>query len=105
TLPVLTQTQNLGDVSGSILTLLKPSDILLFIDFLFLMGILVFRFVKIEKEDMKLRKVAALFALSLAIISANIGLAETDRPQLLTRGFDRNYIVKYRSEERRVGKD
>src|SRR5690606_34811795 len=45
--------------------------------------------------DMKLRKVAALFALSLAIISANIGLAETDRPQLLTRGFDRNYIVKY----------
>lgn len=95
TLPVLTQTQNLGDVSGSILTLLKPSDILLFMDFLFLMGLLVFRFVKIEKEDMKLRKVAALFALSLAIISANIGLAETDRPQLLTRGFDRNYIVKY----------
>ena len=22
-------------------------------------------------------------------------MAETDRPQLLTRGFDRNYIVKY----------
>src|SRR5690606_38668595 len=62
---------------------------------LFLMGLLVFRFGKIEKEDMKLRQVAALFALSLAIISANIGLAETDRPQLLTRGYDRNYIVKY----------
>jgi lipoteichoic acid synthase len=41
------------------------------------------------------RKVAALFSLSLAISCGNLGLAESDRPQLLTRGFDRNYIVKY----------
>ncbi|MDV2686874.1 glycerol phosphate lipoteichoic acid synthase, partial [Alkalihalophilus lindianensis] len=25
----------------------------------------------------------------------NLGLAEKDRPQLLTRSFDRNYLVKY----------
>ena len=44
---------------------------------------------------MKRRKVAALFALGLSISCANLGLAEADRPQLLTRGFDREYIMKY----------
>ena len=32
TLPTLTQTQNFGDVSGSVLSLLRPYDILFFID-------------------------------------------------------------------------
>lgn len=31
----------------------------------------------------------------VAILFGNLMLAETDRPQLLTRTFDRNYIVKY----------
>ena len=44
---------------------------------------------------MNRRKVAALFSLALGISCLNLALAETDRPQLLTRGFDRNYIVKY----------
>src|SRR5699024_2122185 len=29
------------------------------------------------------------------VFSINLGLAEADRPQLLKRTFDRNYIVKY----------
>jgi lipoteichoic acid synthase len=95
TLPTLTQTQNFGDVSGSVVTLLRPYDFLFFIDIILLIGLLSFRFVKIELKDMNRRKVAALFSLSLAISCGNLGLAETDRPQLLTRGFDRNYIVKY----------
>lgn len=95
TLPTLTQTQNFGDVSSSISSLLKPYDILFFIDILVLAGLLVFKFVKIETKDMTRRKVAALIYVSLAVSFANLGLAETDRPQLLTRGFDRNYIVKY----------
>ncbi len=37
----------------------------------------------------------AIFLLSLAISCGNLGLAEADRPELLTRGFDRHYIVKY----------
>lgn len=95
TLPTLTQTQNFGDVSGSVVALLKPYDILFFIDIIALICLLVFRTVKIEMKDMSRPKVAALFLMSLAISSANLSLAETDRPQLLTRGFDRNYIVKY----------
>ena len=31
----------------------------------------------------------------VAILFGNLMMAETDRPQLLTRTFDRNYIVKY----------
>ena len=96
TLPTLTQTQNFGDVSGSVVSLLKPYDFLFFIDLLLLIGIAcLFIFVKIEVKDMDRRKVSAIFSLSLAISCANLGLAEIDRPQLLTRGFDRNYIVKY----------
>ncbi|WP_080846324.1 LTA synthase family protein [Cytobacillus gottheilii] len=95
TLPTLTQTQNFGDVSSSVLSLLRPYDLLFFADFAFLLMLLVFKFAKIEMKDMSRRKAAAVFSLALAISSANLGLAETDRPQLLTRGFDRNYIVKY----------
>ena len=95
TLPTLTQTQNFGDVSSSVLSLLRPYDLLFFADFAFLLLMLVFKFAKIEMKDMSRRKAAAVFSLALAISCANLGLAETDRPQLLTRGFDRNYIVKY----------
>jgi lipoteichoic acid synthase len=95
TLPTLTQTQNFGDVSGSVVSLLKPYDFLFFIDLIVLVALLSFRKVKIEVKDMTRWKVAALFSFSLAISSANLAIAETDRPQLLTRGFDRNYIVKY----------
>ncbi|MEH7438169.1 LTA synthase family protein [Neobacillus drentensis] len=95
TLPTLTQTQNFGDVSGSVTSLLRPYDFLFFIDIVILIGLLAFRLVKIESKDMNRRKVSVLFSLSLAISCANLSLAEVDRPQLLTRGFDRNYIVKY----------
>lgn len=95
TLPTLTQTQNFGDVSGSVSSLLKPYDFLFFIDTILLIALLVFKIVKIEKKDMSRQKVAALFSMALAISCANLSLAEADRPQLLTRGFDRNYIVKY----------
>ncbi|MFD2445534.1 LTA synthase family protein [Bacillus sp. CGMCC 1.16607] len=95
TLPTLTQTQNFGDVSGSVVSLLKPYDFLFFVDIVLLITLLASRKVKIEMKDMNRRKVAAVLLFALAISSANLALAETDRPQLLTRGFDRNYIVKY----------
>ncbi len=95
TLPTVTQTQNFGDVSSSVVSLLKPYDFLFFTDMILLIVLLSFKFVKIEVKDMNRRKVAAIFSLGLVISGANLALAEIDRPQLLTRGFDRNYIVKY----------
>ncbi|MBT2758502.1 LTA synthase family protein [Mesobacillus foraminis] len=97
TLPTLTQTQNFGDVSGSVLSLLKPYDILFFVDFI-LLAVLVskrFNFIPVDTSRISRRKIAAVMLTALAIFSANLGMAEADRPQLLKRTFDRNYIVKY----------
>ncbi|MBT2756884.1 LTA synthase family protein [Mesobacillus foraminis] len=95
TLPTIFQTGNFGDVSGSIFTLLKGYDFLLFIDILILTGILAFKVVKMESLKIARRKGIALLLFGVGISWLNLAFAETDRPQLLTRGFDRNYIVKY----------
>ncbi|WP_223587948.1 LTA synthase family protein [Neobacillus bataviensis] len=95
TLPTLTQTQNFGDVSSSVTSLLRPYDYLFFVDIFVLIALMAFRFVKLEVKDMGRHKLAALFSMTLFISCTNLALAEVDRPQLLTRGFDRNYIVKY----------
>src|SRR5690625_5477534 len=44
---------------------------------------------------MRIKKPALILISGLLIFSINLGLAEIDRPQLLKRTFDRNYIVKY----------
>ncbi|WP_080844100.1 LTA synthase family protein [Cytobacillus gottheilii] len=95
TLPTLTQTQNFGDVSGSIGTLLSPADLLFFADVLLLFVLLTFNFKSLQVKKTAPRKVSALMFLALSISCINLAIAEMDRPQLLTRGFDRNYIVKY----------
>lgn len=95
TLPTIFQTQNFGDVSTSVPSLLKSYDVLFFVDILLLIGLLLSKKVKIEMKDMKRRTATAIISLALGISCLNLALAEADRPQLLTRGFDRNYIVKY----------
>jgi len=95
TLPTIFQTQNFGDLGGSILSLLKPYDILFFVD---VFAMIFLRFSgKIQKQTtaMGYKKAFAIIAFALAVSIVNLGLAETSRPQLLSRGFDRNYIVKY----------
>src|SRR5699024_2397277 len=44
---------------------------------------------------MKLRKTLLVITAGVVAFAINLGLAEADRPQLLKRTFDRNYIVKY----------
>ncbi|KRG13986.1 glycerol phosphate lipoteichoic acid synthase [Virgibacillus soli] len=95
TLPTLTQTQNFGDVSGSISTLLKPIDVLFVADIIFLLALLISNFRSLEVKEIRLRYSTAIVLIALGVSGINLGIAEGDRPQLLTRGFDRNYIVKY----------
>lgn len=94
TLPLILQTKNFGEMGGSTLALMKPYDILYFVDLLILIGLVLFRFVK-PKKRMSKRAIISVFATSIIFFALNLGLAEADRPQLLTRAFDRNYIVKY----------
>lgn len=96
TLPTVLQgSQNIGVIGNSIGSLAKPYDILFFIDIVFIVALLLFKRIKIEVGDVPRRIAAALLFFALGISSLNLAIAETDRPQLLTRGFDRNYIVKY----------
>lgn len=95
TLPTITQTQNFGDLGGSVISLLKPYDILFFIDVFLLIYLCLSK--KIQKDNNRIgyRKALAGIAFVIGISALNLGLANIDRPQLLTRSFDRNYIVKY----------
>ncbi len=95
TIPTISQTQNFGDVSTSVSSLLKPYDFLFFLDTLIVLAVGLF-FKKERTSGMvNRRSVATVFIAAILIMSVNLGLAEKDRPQLLTRTFDRNYIVKY----------
>ncbi len=95
TLPVLTQTSNFGSLGSSILNLVTWTDIFYVLDILIL--IVLFNWSKQvwSADRMKIRRPLIIMALGVLVFSINLGLAETDRPQLLKRTFDRNYIVKY----------
>lgn len=95
TLPTLTQTKNFGDLGQSIGALLKPYDFLYFVDIIILIVLVSAKLVKPEPIKVKRKSVFAVLVAAIITLSVNLGLAELDRPQLLTRTFDRNYIVKY----------
>lgn len=95
TLPTVTQTQNFGDLGGSVISLLKAYDILFFIDVIFIVYLRYSRKVQKQLKGIGYRKTVSIVTLAILISSANLALAEVDRPQLLSRGFDRSYIVKY----------
>lgn len=95
TLPTLFQTQNFGDLGGSILSLLKPYDILFFVDVFFVLYLRFSKKVQKDTSGFGYKKAIGAIAFALVLSILNLALAESSRPQLLTRGFDRNYIVKY----------
>jgi lipoteichoic acid synthase len=79
----------------SAIRLFRFWDIVYFID---LLGFLLLKITKHFPVDVKPFNKRAAFAitwLSVLIFSANLFLAETDRPELITRTFSRDYLVKY----------
>ncbi|MBM7605927.1 phosphoglycerol transferase MdoB-like AlkP superfamily enzyme [Metabacillus crassostreae] len=93
TIPLLFQSSNMGDLDSSVQELVDPIYFLLFIDILLLLGIaLKHKFQQIDVVTSKERK--AYFLLVLAVFVIHLGLSEISRPQLLTRSFDREVLVK-----------
>ncbi|MGM7701973.1 LTA synthase family protein [Pseudalkalibacillus sp. Hm43] len=92
TIPVLFQTSNMGDLGSSITSLIYPFDLLLFVDLIFIAVYMKLR--KIEAPKVSSKKIGLAFASSLIIFIVNVGIAETERPQLLTRSFDREMLIK-----------
>lgn len=95
TLPTISQTQNFGDLGGSVLTLLKPSDLLFFVDIFILIYIRFSKKINFQSGKIGFKMPAAVVAAAIVLSIVNLQLAEADRPDLLSRGFDRSYIVKY----------
>ncbi|MRG86755.1 LTA synthase family protein [Salinibacillus xinjiangensis] len=95
TFATLMQTDNFGSLGGSILDLMAPYDILFALDLVLL--IVLYRRIKPNWsiERMKMRKPLAILMVGVIAFTVNLNLAEEDRPQLLERTFDRNYLVKY----------
>ncbi len=95
TLPVLFQTSNFGELGTSAAAIISIWDLLYFVDVAIIL--LAIKFIpKSEKTMLPIRKDArkAYFVMAAAMLFLNLGLAETERPQLLTRAFDRELLVK-----------
>lgn len=95
TLPTLTQTSNFGSLGGSIASLVEWHDLLYALDIVILIVLFVRTRHAWSPERMQFRKPLLLLTTGAIAFTVNLSLAEIDRPQLLKRTFDRNYIVKY----------
>jgi lipoteichoic acid synthase len=94
TVPVLFQTSNMSDLGSSVSELLNLTDLLYFADFIILAIIMMFRPQSLVYREPFQKNRRAFFLAAVAIAFFNLGLAETERPQLLTRTFDREMLVK-----------
>ncbi|MCJ7843409.1 LTA synthase family protein [Lederbergia sp. NSJ-179] len=94
TLPVLFQTNNFADLGDSAATEIHWYDFLYFLDVVFLYYLTRYYRKHAEFTPVKKANRRAYFLIAAAILFLNIGLAEAERPQLLTRTFDREMLVK-----------
>ena len=76
------------------LGLFRPWDVIYLIDFPVLGYLLYKKAIQIDNRPFNKRASFAITALSSMLFSANLFLAEIDRPQLLTRGFSNYYVVR-----------
>lgn len=96
TIPLFKLGGNLSELGSSILTIIQWYDIAYFSD-LFLIGFLLQKGKTSIKETWKKFKFVELspfFPVILIIMVVNLGLANVERPQLLSRSFDRELLVK-----------
>jgi len=94
TVPVLFQTSNFGDLKSSVIANIHATDLFFFTDVLIIY--LAIRFIpKVDSVELQSKITRKLyFVMTAAVMMVNLGLAEMERPQLLTRSFDRELLVK-----------
>lgn len=100
TIPLLFQTSNFSDLGSSSTTSLIGLDIILyFIPFLFILCYKYYiKFKNKNKLDIIFKNrftyMLATGIISILICIINLSMSESERPELLTRSFDREIIVK-----------
>lgn len=83
---------NLGK---SIAGITKGTDFLVFLDVVIIVLLIAFKVFKIDVRRLKIKISLLVEGLAVVLIGTNLTMAQKDRPGLLTRTFDNNYIVKY----------
>lgn len=76
------------------LELFRPGDLIYIIDFPILGFLFYKKWIRLDDRPFNKRASFAITALSSMLFSANLFLAEVDRPELLTRGFSNYYVVR-----------
>ncbi|GAA0441581.1 lipoteichoic acid synthase LtaS1 [Lentibacillus halophilus] len=95
TIQTLMQTENAGSISKSIIGLFEWHDLLYTLDLIGLTALFVKWKAGWTVTRLSWKRPFAVLASGVIVFTVNLGLAEIDRPQLLERVFDNNYIVKY----------
>jgi lipoteichoic acid synthase len=94
TIPVLFQTKNMADLGSSFTELFKFSDMLLFADILLLIMIYRLKPTFVHTPVFTKRQRRYYFLIVAGVFFFNLGLSETERPELLSRTFDREILIK-----------
>ena len=81
-------------LGAAALELFRPWDIIYVLDFPILAFLFLKKLVKLDRRPFNKRASFAVTSLSAMLFSANLFLAEIDRPELLTRGFSNYYVVR-----------
>lgn len=87
-----------GAVVSSTTAMMRPWDVFYWMDFIILLVAVLYKKrspITTDHRPFKKRYAVATTVLGVALFAGNLALAESNRPQLLVRTFDRNYIVKY----------
>ncbi|MHA8262418.1 LTA synthase family protein [Lactobacillaceae bacterium Melli_B3] len=82
-------------LSGSSLALTDPHDFIYWIDIVGVLALMLFRVIKIDNRPLRPKLGFTMTSVGVLLFAFNLTLGEMDRPQLITRTFDRTYIVKY----------
>lgn len=94
TIPLLMQFSNLGDLQSSVGELVNFRDFFYFSDVLLLILLAVKHPRFLTSVKLKRTPAAVFYFSAGALVFFNLGLSETQRPELLTRTFDREILVK-----------
>lgn len=92
TIPVLFLADNMSVLWSSLFTLLRPSDLLLFLDNFILVILLSRRSIRITAWSS--RHLTASITLAVLLLYLNLAMVQKGHPELLIRTFDRQIVVK-----------
>lgn len=81
-------------LGAAALELFRPWDVIYILDFPILAFFFFKKWIRMDNRPFNKRASFAITSLSAMLFSANLFLAEIDRPELLTRGFSNYYVVR-----------